>query len=499
MFAQELRIEMTQLCVTVTGRTMDEVRRARDGAAGADIIEVRLDGVEDPDPAAALEGRLRPVIVTCRPRWEGGAFDGSEEERRRLLLAASAAGAEFVDVELRAECCADILRLRRGRGVIVSSHRFGSRAAEAVESQMRALRSTGAEVVKLAVEVDSLADTLPMFELALRAEREAPEGQGHVLVAMGPQGAHTRVLAARLRNRWTYAGDGLAPGQLPAGRLLDEFRFNRITPDSDLYAVVGAPVTRSLSPAMHNAGFAQAGVNAAYIALEAQDVADFVGFARGIGLRGASITAPFKVAMLEHVDECDRLAQEVGAMNTLVIRRGRWIGANTDVAGFVTPLKGRMALRGTRAAVLGAGGAARAVAVALKREGARVRICARRPDQARAVGTAIGVAVGEFPPRPGSWDVLVNATAAGTRPGDLSPMAGVGLDGEIVFDLTYAPEITPLIAQAREAGCWTIGGIEMLVGQAERQFESWTGAAPPAGLFRAAADTATGRHTGVRA
>ena len=84
---------MTQVCVTVTGRTMEEVRRARDGAAGADVVEVRLDGVARPDPVAALDGRLRPVIITCRPKWEGGAFDGSEEERRRLLLGAVAAGA----------------------------------------------------------------------------------------------------------------------------------------------------------------------------------------------------------------------------------------------------------------------------------------------------------------------------------------------------------------------------------------------------------------------
>jgi 3-dehydroquinate dehydratase/shikimate dehydrogenase len=476
---------------------MDELRGARDAAMSADLVEVRLDGVDRPDAVAALEGRRRPVIVTCRPKWEGGRFDGSEEERRQLLLAASAAGAEFIDVELAAAFAPEILRLRRGRGVIVSIHRFGGEAGD-LDEQMRALRSTGAEVVKLAVEVDSLTATLPIFELGIRQKSEAVNDQGHVLIAMGARGAHTRVLAARLRNRWTYAGEGLAPGQLPPGRLLGEFMFRRIQPDADLYAVVGAPIERSLSPAMHNAGFAQAGLNAAYVALEARDADDFVVFSRAIGLRGASVTSPFKVDMLERVDECDPVVRRVGALNTVVIRDGRWIGANTDLAGFVTPLKGRMALRGTRAAVLGAGGAARAVAAALKREGARVRICARRPGQAKVVALALGVDAGPFPPPPGTWDVLVNATASGSQPGDVSPMHGVALDGEIVFDLTYAPEITPLIAQAREAGCWTIGGIEMLIGQAERQFELWTGAAPPPGLFRAAADAATGWKAGAR-
>jgi 3-dehydroquinate dehydratase/shikimate dehydrogenase len=319
-----------------------------------------------------------------------------------------------------------------------------------------------------------------------------------VLIAMGPRGTHTRALAARLRNRWTYAGEGVAPGQLPADRLLEEFRFRRISPGADLYGVVGAPVSHSLSPAMHNAGFAHAGLAATYVALEARDADDFVTFARAMGLRGASITAPLKVDMLNRVDECDPLATRVGAINTLIIRDGRWIGTNTDLAGFVTPLKGRMALRGTRAAVLGAGGAARAVAVALKGEGARVRICARRADQAREVAAQLHVLAGPFPPRPGTWDVLVNATSSGSQPSDVNPMSGMRLDGEIVFDLTYSPEVTPLIAQAREAGCWTIGGIEMLIGQAERQFELWTGKAPPPGLFRAAVDTARGWKTGVR-
>ena len=485
---------MTQLCVTVTGSTTEELRRARDGAAGADIVELRLDGVSRPDVAAAIDGRLRPVIVTCRPKWEGGRFDGSEEERRRLLLAAIDAGAEFVDVELRAEFVAEIVRRRRGRGVVVSLHQFDGARAD-LDRPLRALRATGAEVVKLAVAADSLTATLPLFELG-RKPADAPDRQGHVLIGMGPHGTHTRVLAAQLGNRWTYAGGEPGVGQLSAARMLEEFRFRRIRPDTALYGVVGAPIAHSLSPVMHNAGFAHTRLNAAYIALEARDAGDFVTFARALKLRGASITAPFKVAILDHVDQCEPLARQVGAINTIVVHDGRWMGANTDLEGFVTPLAGRMALRGTRASVLGAGGAARAVAAALKREGALVRICARRREQAALVAEAIGVGVGPFPPEPGTWDVLVNATASG--PQHASPLAGVPLDGEIVFDLAYAPEETPLIAQARAAGCWTIGGIEMLVGQAEKQFELWTGAPPPPGLFRAAVGTVRGLSTGVR-
>jgi 3-dehydroquinate dehydratase/shikimate dehydrogenase len=101
----------------------------------------------------------------------------------------------------------------------------------------------------------------------------------------------------------------------------------------------------------------------------------------------------------------------------------------------------------------------------------------------------VGGSVGNFPPRAGSWDVLVNATTAGSATAPVNPIAGAELDGEIVFDLVYVPAETRLLADARAAGCLTIGGLEMLIAQAERQFELWTGQRPPAGLFQAAAAT----------
>src|SRR5690606_12321605 len=125
------------------------------------------------------------------------------------------------------------------------------------------------------------------------------------------------------------AGDGAAPGQIPAERLLREFRIDRVRPDTAVYGVVGNPVMQSLSPVMHNAGFAALGLNAVYGPLQTPSAEDFVRFARAIGLRGASITAPFKVALMEAMDEIDPVARRVGAINTLVVRDGRWFGFNT--------------------------------------------------------------------------------------------------------------------------------------------------------------------------
>ena len=329
----------SQLCVAVTGRTMSEIRQNRDAATGADIVEMRLDTVDRPDVAGALEGRRCPVIVTCRAAWENGFFQGSEEERRRILEQAFAGGAEFVDVEAKAEFAGELVAGRRGRGVVVSSHVYGECPADLAE-RWQALTRSGAEIAKLAVEARSLAETAKV--MALGQPREGDGGPGHVLIAMGDQGLASRVLSTRIGNRWTYAGDNVAPGQVSAQRMLDQFRFHDLRPGTAVYGVVGNPVMHSLSPVMHNAGFRHYGIDAVYLPLLAKDAADFVAFARSLGLAGASITAPFKVHLMDAVDELEPLARRVGAINTLTVRDGRWLGANTDVYGFAAPLIARL-------------------------------------------------------------------------------------------------------------------------------------------------------------
>ena len=191
------------------------------------------------------------------------------------------------------------------------------------------------------------------------------------------------------------------------------------------------------------------------------------------------------------VADADTLCRRAGAVNTLRSAGDRWEGCNTDVPGFLDALcveRGRD-LSGWRAVILGAGGAARGVAVALAQAGADVTICARRREQARQVARLVGVASGAWPPSGGSWHLLVNTTPVGTAPAaDASPLPAAALDGSIVYDLVYNPQVTRLLADAERRGCRTIGGLGMLVAQAERQFAWWTGVQPAPGLFRAAAE-----------
>ena len=468
-----------RLCATVTGRTMAELRARRDRADGADLVELRLDGVRDPDVAGSLAGRRKPVVVTCRPVREGGHFRGAEEERRNLLRQALELGADYVDLEWRGGFD-DLIRGRRGRNVVLSMHDFERVPADLVD-RYQAMRATGAEVVKVAVRARRLTDTL-----ALRAVGGGETGR--VLVAMGPAGVPTRVLPDRFGSCWTYAGEGVAPGQIGLRRMLDEFRVRAVSDSTALYGVLGAPLGHSVSPAMHNAAFASAGCDAVYLPLEAAGADDFWTFARRIGLRGASVTAPFKEAVTPGLTRTDALVRRVGAANTLRASGRGWEGINTDVPGFLEPLAGRMALGGCRAAVLGAGGAARAVSVALAGAGAQVTIWARDAARAADVALLAGGAAGALPPRPGSWDLLVNTTPVGAAPDSgRSPLPGGPFDGRLVYDLVYNPPATRLLTEAAAAGCDTIGGLPMLVAQAVRQFAWWTDASVPPEVFEAAA------------
>ncbi len=472
------------LCETVTGATMAELTAARDAAAAADMVELRLDGVQDLDVAQALQGGHVPVIATCRPVWEGGRFDGSEEERRNVLARALALGAAYVDIEWRAGF--DDLIRANGSRVVVSSHDFVG-VPDDLGTRARAMRSTGAALIKVAVTAARLSDTLPLLDIA--------KGGDAVVVGMGDAGVPSRLLASRFGSRWTYAGNGVVPGQMPAARMVERFRFRTVGAHTALYGVVGDNVMQSVSPVMHNSACAAAGLDAVYVPLRAADFGDFLAFADALGVAGASVTIPFKLDALNACVGADDLTRRVGAANTIRRVQNGWEAANTDVAGFLEPLGpvwgtdllGADVQVRPRASVLGAGGAARAVIVALTKD-AHVTVHARRGEKAQALAASLGVNAGPWPPAARSWDLLVNCTPLGSASApDASPLPGGPFDGRLVYDLTYRQGESPLVREARRAGLRTLDGLPMLVAQAERQFEWWTGRRPPSGVMRDAA------------
>src|SRR5205823_2054835 len=298
-------------------------------------------------------------------------------------------------------------------------------------ARVHAMRTTGAEVIKIAATLSSLSDNIPLLDLGAQSSRQS----GMVLIGMGPYGLATRILAGRFGSAWTYAGAIREIGQISAQSLLNEFQFRSLTDATQIYGVVGQSVAHSVSPAMHNAAFRTSRLDAVYVPMPAASAADFQTFGRAIGIAGASVTIPFKVGLFDRVDEVYSVARRVGAINTIRVVDGRWIGGNTDASGFLAPLQDRITLKGRRAAVLGAGGAARAVTVALASSGCSVRIHARNRAQAQEAAGLTSGEVGPWPPEPGSWDLLINCTPIGMYPRlDDTPVTADQLTGHTVYD-----------------------------------------------------------------
>ena len=457
---------------------MADLRTARDGVTRADMVELRLDGVEDIDVAGALAGRTLPAIVTCRPTWEGGRFDGSEERRHSVLREALNRGAEYVDVEWRAGFV-DLIA-QDPRRIVLSLHDF-QRVPDDLAARAIAMRQAGAGAIKIAIPATRLSDAIALQPIG--AEGDA------IVIAMGDAGLPSRLLASRFGSKWTYAGDGIAPGQIPAARMLDEFRFRSVGLNTAIYGVVGNVGLHSKSPVMHNAAFEAAGLDAVYVPFRAADFDDFLTFADAMRVTGASVTIPFKLDALRASDGVDMLTRTVGAANTLRRIGDTWEARNTDVQGFLDPLDSLYpgSLDDARVAVMGAGGSARAVVVALVACGARVAVHARRQEQALDVAAHCGANAGPWPPPDGSWDLLVNCTPlGGASARDESPLPGGPFTGKLVYDLTYGDRESPLLREARQAGCLTLDGLAMLVAQAERQFEWWTGKKVADGVMKAA-------------
>jgi shikimate dehydrogenase len=194
-------------------------------------------------------------------------------------------------------------------------------------------------------------------------------------------------------------------------------------------------------------------------------------------LRGLSITAPHKQAVMKNLDWIEPDAKEMGAVNTVVVENDRLLGYNTDAAGFIEPLKKHGSLADISVAIIGAGGAARAAIWALQKQGATITLFARDVAKAQSLNIPCKPLTGaSF----NGYDLVINATPLGSGEHiDQSPATAEQLSGaRCVYDLVYNPIETRLLKEAREAGCQTLGGLEMLVAQAKIQFELWTGEEP---------------------
>ena len=259
-----------------------------------------------------------------------------------------------------------------------------------------------------------------------------------------------------------------------------------INAETQLYGIIGNPVRKSLSPAIHNRAFSRMGINAAYLAFEVGDIRDALCAIRGLGIRGASITIPFKTSVIPLLDELDTLAGRIGSVNTIVNRGGKLIGHNTDHFGALKALEEKVNLNGKKVILLGAGGAARAIAYGLKERECEVTIFNRSLERGATLAKELGYAchslstLSEMERAARDVDILINATSVGMTPHEgESPFPKRLLrKGMVVMDIVYRPLRTKLLQEAEEQGCKTIDGLEMLAYQGAAQLEIWIGQSP---------------------
>lgn len=271
--------------------------------------------------------------------------------------------------------------------------------------------------------------------------------------------------------------------------------------DTQLCGVIGNPVGHSMSPAIHNAGYGAQGLNFVYLAFEVSDVGACLGGMRSMpNFRGLSVTIPHKLAVIEHLDEVESMAANVGSVNTVTNEGGRLIGSTTDGLGVTRALdEAGVDLDGKRVLFLGAGGAVRAVAFAvadrigdgaitiLGRTPSRVEPLVQDLSDKTSAEVSMGHLVDDVSAAVSGHDVIIQGTPIGMYPesvGETCVPAGSLRSEQVVFDMVYRPLKTKLIEDAEAAGCKTILGTEMLVQQAAAQYQGWAGREAPVDVMR---------------
>ncbi len=489
----------SRLCLCLTGSTLEsDLRLLEEYRPFIGLAELRADFLAGGEAASAARfPRLAglPVILTVRRARDGGRFAGSESDRLALLRKLAPGGFAYVDLEEDLEAPGLEAGIEAGGGRIIRSMHDFSGVPVDLPVRMRSLARSPRELPKAAVMTRGTADLAGLLdafgELA---------GTEKVLLGMGDCGFATRVLASRLGSRICYSSPpeaSAAPGQTDPRTLETLYRFSRIDADTAIYGVIGNPVMRSLSPLIHNRGFAALGLNAVYLPFLVDNLAAFWAAADSLDIRGISVTAPFKEEVLPALARRDSLVETLRACNTIMrgrgIERGEWEGMNTDVEGFLAPLReafGGAIPRNLRATVIGAGGASRAVVHALASQGAEVLLLNRTVERARELARRFPVTSAPLDERAPALahehsSLIVQASSAGMEPdAGVDPFPGYQFSGrEVVYELIYRPHVTAFLDRARRAGCRLVFGEQMLLAQARMQFHLFTGHSLPREVF----------------
>ncbi len=481
------------ICGVVAASTAAEMSTAiRAALRVTPTIELRLDWLSSDNERSKLLAWLKShrlanatFLATCRRKRAGGEFTGDIQGQLYWLIQAREAGCQWCDIEI--ETLRELTN-KSARGyavpgrIMLSIHDF--ERTPNIGRSFRIPRRGEVDAIKIAALSRNIADSVRLL-------RWAEGSKDCVAVPMGEVGLPARILALKHGSTLEYApvGAATAPGQVNLHDLKHLYRAHQLNRSTRVYGVIGDPISHSLSPLLHNSAFAAKKINAVYLPFLVHSLSYFLKAIPDFGICGFSVTIPHKQTILKHLDHCDDLAADIGAVNTVVVRSdGSLVGSNTDYVGVLRSLERKLHLAKSRVLLFGAGGSARAAAVALARSGAQVAICARREQQARELARAAGgEAVPRFALKSEKFDAILNTTPVGMHPhSKISPLDANELNCRIVMDLIYRPERTQLLQIAAKKGIHTVSGVEMFLAQGIAQWELWTKQRAPEAIMRRA-------------
>jgi 3-dehydroquinate dehydratase / shikimate dehydrogenase len=484
---------VARICAVVAASSAREMAaQLRHALRETPTVELRLDWLANDSERTrflAWLRRNRPkravLLATCRRREGGGLFPGSVQAELHWLSQAAEAGCLWCDLEIETlrELPRNSIRHHSlPQRILLSVHDF--KRMPSLNPAVGARWRDEVDAIKVAGEARTVADSMRLLRFAAGV-------RNRVTVPMGEVGLPARLLALREGSALAYApvAAATAPGQVSLQEMTHLYRAHALNRQTQVFGVIGDPIAHSLSPLLHNTAFIARKLNAVYLPFLVHNLRDFLKSAPDFGLRGFSVTLPHKQTILRHLQDCDALSTEIGAVNTVVVRRdGSLYGCNTDYVGVLRALRKKLAVPKSRVLILGAGGAARAAAFALSHAGAGVYICARRENAARKIARAVG---GEVVPRrtlrTQFFDAILNATPLGMYPHSaISPLAPGELHCRIVMDLIYRPERTKLLQLAARKRIATVSGVEMFLAQGIAQWELWMKRSAPEKAMRRA-------------
>ena len=485
---------MSKICLCLTAKTIKRnLEILEKYRKFTDVAELRVDCLDSDDRLSIRrfpELAGLPVILTIRRDVDGGYFTGGEGNRVKLF----ATGLAYADADKRhnfayvdIEEDFDVPSLEEaartfGTRIIRSCHNLKGEI-EDIPLKIKSMKRVGDEVVKVAMAVNTTADVLRV----LKASRdEEVRDMDKILICMGHYGIYSRILAERFGSLLSYSSalserevPG-APGQMDVRELAELYHFRRVTKKTKVYGVVGNPLKATVGPWFFNTVFNLENRDAVYIPFPTTSIGDLFDICDELGVQGLSITVPFKETVFSKLAKSSDAVKSIGACNTMYRFDGGWLGENTDCTGFSGSLLqfvNKKNLKRQKVTIIGAGGAARAVAAEIFRFGGSALILNRTALKAKNIAQQYNFRWGALDSQGiGAMakfsNIIIQTTSVGMDGYEAAdPLELYSFSGkEAVMDLIYTPAETPFLKRAAEAGCRTMNGYDMVVRQACLQY-----------------------------